>query len=252
MEPRRVRLSLEGLENRETPATLADVSAAAAQTQANAAVIRAIAADPRWMANPAFRPAVVGFAQGLFRQGTAAVTVMQDARATMSPLPAQVGPTEALARSNSAVATRIANWLGFPVVPTPVRPRPPADAGMTNVMPPANSPSWVTQANGLRTWDVVQGTGDPVAAGDSITVFYSGWLVSNGTRFDARRSPSPPATFSLNGLIQGWQQGIPGMRPGGIRRLFVPAALGYGATGSPPNIPPNADLIFEIKMISHT
>ena len=96
------------------------------------------------------------------------------------------------------------------------------------------------------------GVGAPLAAGGSVTVFYTGWLAANGTKFDSRRSPAAPATFALSGLIQGWQQGLLGMKPGGIRRLFVPAALGYGAAGSPPSIPANADLVFEIKLISHT
>jgi FKBP-type peptidyl-prolyl cis-trans isomerase len=123
---------------------------------------------------------------------------------------------------------------------------------MTDTMPSPTDPSWVAVgAQGLKTWDVVQGSGTPVAAGDSITVFYTGWLASTGTKFDSRRSPAAPATFALTGLIQGWQQGIPGMKPGGIRRLLVPAALGYGAAGSPPNVPANADLVFEIKLISH-
>jgi hypothetical protein len=126
------------------------------------------------------------------------------------------------------------------------------DAGMTNTMPDVNDPAWVTGANGLKTWDVVVGAGTPVAAGSSITVFYTGWLASNGTQFDARRRPLAPVTFSLSGLIQGWQQGIPGMQPGGIRRLYIPSALGYGAAGSPPNIPANADLVFEIKLTSTT
>jgi hypothetical protein len=128
----------------------------------------------------------------------------------------------------------------------------PPDSGMTDTMPDPNAPEWVAQANGLKTWDVVTGTGAAVQAGDSITVFYTGWLASNGTVFDSRRSPADPVTFQLNNLIQGWQQGIPGMQNGGIRRLFVPSALGYGSAGSPPNIPPDADLVFEIKVISHT
>src|SRR5262249_49938940 len=117
-----------------------------------------------------------------------------------------------------------------------------------------NDPNWVAHGtSGLKTWDIVQGHGAPVAAGDSITVFYTGWLAAGpGTKFDSRRRPAAPATVNLSRLIQGWQKGIPGMKPGGIRRLFVPSALGYGAQGSPPNIPPNADLIFEIKVISHT
>jgi len=129
----------------------------------------------------------------------------------------------------------------------------PTDVGMTNTMPDPNAPDWTALgAQGLKTWDVVQGTGDPLQTGDSIMVFYTGWLAANGTQFDAKRSPSAPASFNLNGLIQGWQQGLIGMRPGGIRRLFVPSALGYGTAGSGTNIPPNADLVFEIKLVSHT
>ena len=129
----------------------------------------------------------------------------------------------------------------------------PTDVGMTNTMPDPNAPDWTALgAQGLKTWDVVQGTGDPLQTGDSIMVFYTGWLAANGTQFDAKRIPSAPASFNLNGLIQGWQQGLIGMRPGGIRRLFVPSALGYGTAGSGTNIPPNADLVFEIKLVSHT
>jgi FKBP-type peptidyl-prolyl cis-trans isomerase len=123
------------------------------------------------------------------------------------------------------------------------------DSGMTNVKPPVNSPSWVLQSNGLKTWDVVQGTGTPVAPGETITIFYTGWL-TNGTVFDSKRSPDNPAQFSLTSLIQGWQQGIPTMKNGGIRRLYVPAALAYGGNGQG-SVPPNSDLIFEIKLISH-
>src|SRR5262249_34534120 len=123
------------------------------------------------------------------------------------------------------------------------------DSGMTNTMPATNDSHWVSGANGLKTWDVVTGSGTPVATGDKVTVFYTGWLASNGTKFDSRRSPAAPANFALGNLIQGWQQGLIGMKPGGIRRLFIPAALGYGAAGSPPNVPPNADLVFEIKLV---
>jgi FKBP-type peptidyl-prolyl cis-trans isomerase len=123
---------------------------------------------------------------------------------------------------------------------------------MGTSMPDINSPLWQPMANGLRVWDVVEGKGAPVAAGDSITIFYTGWLAANGTQFDARRSPADPITFDLDNLIQGWQQGIPGMEPGGIRRLHIPSALGYGADGSGTSIPPNADLVFEIKVISHS
>jgi len=128
----------------------------------------------------------------------------------------------------------------------------PTDAGMTDTLPDKNAPEWVALGTqGLKTWDVVVGQGDAVKTGDQIQVFYTGWLL-NGTVFDSKRSPADPATFALSSLIQGWQQGIPGMKPGGIRRLYVPFALGYGVNGSPPNIPGSADLIFEIKLAAST
>jgi FKBP-type peptidyl-prolyl cis-trans isomerase len=122
------------------------------------------------------------------------------------------------------------------------------DSGMATTLPDLNSPNWQTQADGLKFVDVVTGSGTPVAAGASVTVFYSGWL-TNGTVFDSRRSPSAPLQFSLNSVIQGWKEGLVGMKPGGIRLLYIPAALAYGSTGQG-NVPPNADLVFEVKLIS--
>lgn len=124
------------------------------------------------------------------------------------------------------------------------------DAGMTSTTTPpaANDPNWVAQANGLKTWDVQTGTGPAVTSASTVSVFYTGWLL-DGTVFDSAHTAGAPVSFSMAGLIQGWQQGIPGMQPGSIRRLYVPAALGYGSTGSG-IIPPNADLIFEIKLIA--
>ena len=243
MRPTRFHLRLEAFEERFTPA--ADLTAAN-QAMAGAAFFRAVSADPEWM----FNPALEGFVQRILRE---VYNTSQSAASAFTG----VGGIEAIAQANMAMARHFGDAIGVNVVPAvpvvPVTPPPTTDAGMTDTMPDPNAPNWVAQgAQGLKTWDVAQGSGEPVQAGDSITVFYSGWLASNGTRFDSRRSPSPPATFNLNGLIQGWQQGIVGMRPGGIRRLFVPAALGYGAAGSPPNIPANADLVFEIKLISHT
>jgi hypothetical protein len=124
------------------------------------------------------------------------------------------------------------------------------DSGMTSTMPAVSDSHWVAGANGLKTWDVVTGSGTPVAAANKISVFYTGWLAANGTKFDSRRSPSASADFTLTSLIQGWQKGLIGMKPGGIRRLLIPSALGYGAAGSPPNVPANADLVFEIKLVS--
>ncbi len=129
-----------------------------------------------------------------------------------------------------------------------------AEAGMTDTLPSLTDSGWVDIGNGLRMRDVVVGTGTPVVTGQVITVHYTGWL-DNGTVIDSsRRSLNPrasgdPVTFDLDNLIQGWQKGVPGMRPGGIRQLDIPAALAYGATGSPPTIPANARLVFEIKLL---
>ena len=60
-----------------------------------------------------------------------------------------------------------------------------------------------------------------------------------------------PANYPLSSLVKGWQFGIPGMKPGGIRRLSIPGELGYKERGSPPNIGPNATLIFEIKLLGY-
>src|SRR5690606_22330765 len=68
-------------------------------------------------------------------------------------------------------------------------------------------------------------------------------------QFDSSRTSPNPITFPLGGVIAGWQQGIPGMKVGGIRRLYIPAALAYGEAGSPPTIPSNADLVFEVKLL---
>jgi len=125
------------------------------------------------------------------------------------------------------------------------------DAGMlptTSPPPDPNDPNWQTMANGLKIWDVQTGTGPAVTAGSTIGVFYTGWLL-NGTVFDSNHTAGSPVAFPLSNLIQGWQQGIPGMQPGGIRRLYIPAALAYGSSGSG-SVPPNSDLIFEIKLIS--
>ena len=237
METFQFRPSIERLEDRTVPATVAEISFAAAQAQATAAMIGSIVRDMDWVFNPAMRPTVQQFVRTIYQQSNAAMAM---------------GAAYPVAQSNANFAQNVANGLGFSIIelPPPVPPQP--DSGMSGIMPPVNSPSWVTQANGLKTWDVRTGSGDLVVAGDSVTVFYTGWL-TNGTSFDSQRSPENPATFTLTnpGVIQGWVQGIPGMQNGGIRRLYIPAALAYGSTGQG-NVPPNADLIFEVKMISHT
>ena len=98
--------------------------------------------------------------------------------------------------------------------------------------------------------DIVTGKGPAVKEGDSITVQYVGVNFSTGDQFDASWDNGAPITFQLakGQLIDGWVQGIPGMKVGGRRKLTIPPDLGYGAQGSPPTIPPNETLVFVIDL----
>jgi len=102
--------------------------------------------------------------------------------------------------------------------------------------------------DGLKIRDLKEGTGEPVKPGASVLAHYTGWMV-NGKVFDSSHKGGKPITFSLNGVVQGWRRGIPGMKPGGIRKLVIPAALGYGEGGYPPDIPGGATLIFEVELV---
>lgn len=104
--------------------------------------------------------------------------------------------------------------------------------------------------------DLVLGTGADALTGSTLTVDYTGWLYDSsrperkGLQFDSSIGRAP-FTFTLGSgqVIKGWEQGIPGMRAGGTRRLVVPPSLAYGDSRSGP-IPPNATLLFEVTLIS--
>jgi len=112
--------------------------------------------------------------------------------------------------------------------------------------------------DGLQILDLKQGTGTTVATGATVMAQYTGWL-SNGTKFDSSRDRGQPLCAILansqgqgdcTSVITGWNEGIPGMKVGGRRKLVIPSALGYGAQGSPPVIPANATLVFTIEITS--
>jgi FKBP-type peptidyl-prolyl cis-trans isomerase len=104
------------------------------------------------------------------------------------------------------------------------------------------------QVTELQIIDTVQGAGDPVPAGATITAHYTGALVTDGTIFQSSHDFGQPITFPLNGVIEGWQKGVPGMKVGGTRRLIIPAAQAYGSASPSPNIPANSDLVFDIEL----
>jgi len=104
--------------------------------------------------------------------------------------------------------------------------------------------------NELEIIDVTAGDGQEVIDGDTITAHYTGALATDGTIFESSRDSGNPATFGLNQVIDGWTQGVPGMKVGGVRRLVIPATLAYGQRRASAQIGPNSDLVFDIQLIA--
>ncbi len=106
-------------------------------------------------------------------------------------------------------------------------------------------------SNELKIEDLKQGDGDEAKSGQSVTVHYVGTLASDGSKFDSSRDRGQGFTFRLGAgqVIRGWDQGVAGMKVGGLRRLTIPPDLAYGARGYPPVIPPAATLVFEVELL---
>jgi len=111
----------------------------------------------------------------------------------------------------------------------------------------------------LERIDVVKGTGEGISSGQRAVVHYTGWLYDpgapdhKGEQFDSSRRSGRPFRFVVGEgkVIKGWDEGVQGMQPGGQRRLIIPSALGYGATGAGGGkIPPNAPLLFDIELLA--
>ncbi|MCA3006240.1 MAG: FKBP-type peptidyl-prolyl cis-trans isomerase [Planctomycetaceae bacterium] len=102
--------------------------------------------------------------------------------------------------------------------------------------------------NALEITDLTVGEGAEAKPSSTVVAHYKGTLKSDGTEFDSSYSRGEPATFPLNGVIRGWQWGVPGMKVGGKRKLIIPWQMAYGEQGSPPKIGPRADLVFEIEL----
>lgn len=107
-----------------------------------------------------------------------------------------------------------------------------------------------TSANGLVIQEIKIGDGKEAKTGRRVKVHYTGWLL-DGKQFDSSISRGRPFAITLGqgSVIPGWEQGIPGMKVGGKRRLTIPSHLAYGEKGIGKRIPPNATLVFDVELV---
>jgi FKBP-type peptidyl-prolyl cis-trans isomerase len=166
----------------------------------------------------------------------------------------------------AALTALVVGSCGYPD-PTP---SPPPGAGVSaNTPTPAaggddfhagDNQNPIKFPDGLQIIDLKIGTGDVVPPLSTVTVQYTGWL-SDGTQFDTSRQAGrdPLCAILVNTqstvgnctpVITGWNEAVPGMKVGGIRKMILPPDLGYGAQGQQPTIPPNATLVFTVEVLS--
>jgi len=127
----------------------------------------------------------------------------------------------------------------------------PAPAGATQPRAEPSEPPVIREANlNLEIIDEQVGSGAEAVPGKTVVVHYTGTLQANGKKFDSSVDRGEPFSCQLGGgqVIQGWDQGVKGMKVGGKRKLIIPPDMAYGARGFPPVIPANSTLVFEIEL----
>jgi FKBP-type peptidyl-prolyl cis-trans isomerase FkpA len=113
-----------------------------------------------------------------------------------------------------------------------------------------NDPPAPTRSGNFAVEDTVPGNGAQAKPGDQVRVHYTGAL-TDGTVFDSSKPRGTPFEFRIGQgmVIKGFERGVVGMKVGGVRKVTIPPELGYGKRGAPPQIPPNATLIFDIELL---
>ena len=153
---------------------------------------------------------------------------------------ALVGCQESKTSTTSTGSTTSTTTTASPAAPAPA----------TTVGAPSTAKE-VTMPDGLKYQDMTVGDGALAESGSRVKVHYTGWL-TDGTKFDSSVDRGTPFEFVIDGhqVIQGWDEGVKGMRVGGKRKLTIPPALGYGEQGTGGGlIPPNATLVFDVELL---
>jgi FKBP-type peptidyl-prolyl cis-trans isomerase len=122
----------------------------------------------------------------------------------------------------------------------------------TAITPPTKVGELQKTTTGIQYTTLKEGTGAEAKPGQTVKVHYVGTLLTDGTQFGSSRAPNGgPMVFKLGigKVIKGWDEGVSGMHVGEVRKLVIPPELGYGSTGSKPEIPPNATLVFEVELL---
>jgi len=137
-----------------------------------------------------------------------------------------------------------------PVAPASAAATPAVAPTLAAAPTPAPSASAANAVTALLKEDVKVGKGPAAKAGDTVRVHYTGKLL-DGTKFDSSLDRNEPFELKLGAgmVIKGWDEGIPGMKAGGKRKLTIPSDMAYGKNGHPPVIPPNSPLVFDVELI---